>query len=198
MPYSFSTIPCITLKPQSILGHPARPPQIVELDSPAATVMTAFRVVHPVTTRPDVHIDAALKKMKTTGVRLLFVLDDSGQIIGLITAKDILGERPIQITRQSRVTRAELTVEAVMTRQPDICAFDARAIGTARVGDIIETLRAQDRQHALVVKNDKATKSLRVIGMFSTTQISRQLGYTITPEVHPAGSLAELVEQIAQ
>jgi hypothetical protein len=36
-----------------------------------------------------------------------------------------------------------------------------------------------------------------VIGMFSTSQISKLLGYNVTPEVSPASSLAALVEQIA-
>jgi CBS domain-containing protein len=196
MPYSFETISCITLKPQSTLGHPTTPPEIVKLDSPAAVVMTTFKVVHPVTTRPEVSIDAALKKMRTTGIRLLFVTNDAEQIIGLVTAKDIMGERPILITQQTRMPRAEITVAAVMTPQPDICALDAQVVRSARVGDIIETLRAQERQHALVVKTDKATQSQRVIGMFSTSQISKLLGYNMTPEVHPARSLAALMEQI--
>jgi CBS-domain-containing membrane protein len=136
-------------------------------------------------------------KMKTSGVRLLFVMNDADQIIGLITAKDIMGERPIQITQQMRVPRADITTAAVMTPQPDICALDAQAVRDARVGDIIETLRKQERQHALVVKTDKATQSQRVIGMFSTSQIDKQLGYNVTPDVHPARSLAALVEQIA-
>lgn len=196
MPYSFNAVPCVTLKPQSTLGHPTTPPEMVKLDSPAAEVMTTFKVVHPVTTRPEVAIDAALKKMKTTGVRLLFVMNDADQIIGLVTAKDIMGERPIQITQQTQAPRAEITVAAVMTPQPDICALDAQAVRDARVGDIIETLRAQERQHALVVKTDKATQTQRVIGMFSTSQISKLLGYNVTPEVHAARSLAALVGQI--
>jgi CBS-domain-containing membrane protein len=135
--------------------------------------------------------------MKTAGVRLLFVMNDAGQIIGLVTAKDIMGERPIQIIQQMRVSRADITVAAVMTPQPDICALDALAVRDARVGDIIETLNAQARQHALVVETDKATQSQRVIGMFSTSQISKLLGYNVTPEVRPARSLAALVGQIA-
>jgi CBS-domain-containing membrane protein len=197
MPYPFNTVTCVTLKPQSMLGHPTASPEIVKPDSPAAAVMTSFKAVHPVTTRPEVAIDAALKKMKTTGVRLLFVVNDAEQIIGLITAKDIMGERPIQITQQTRMPRADITVAAVMTPQPDICALDAQAVRDARVGDIIETLRAQERQHALVVKTDKATHAQRVIGMFSTSQISKLLGYNVIPEVHPARSLAALVEQRA-
>lgn len=197
MPYSYETIKCVLLKPQSTLGHPTAPPEMVKLDSPAAAVMTSFKTVHPITTIPEVPIDVALKKMKTAGVRLLFVMNNADQIIGLVTAKDIMGERPIQITRQMRVPRADITVAAVMTPQPDICALDALAVRDARVGDIVETLNAQNRQHALVVETDKATQSQRVIGMFSTSQISKLLGYNVTPEVSPAGSLAALVEQIA-
>lgn len=197
MPYSYETIKCISLKPQSTLGHPTAPPEMVKPDSPAAAVMTSFKTVHPITTIPEVPIDVALKKMKTAGVRLLFVMNAADQIIGLVTAKDIMGERPIQITRQMRVPRADITVAAVMTPQPDICALDALAVRDARVGDIVETLNAQNRQHALVVETDKATQSQRVIGMFSTSQISKLLGYNVTPEVRPAGSLAALVEQIA-
>ena len=122
---------------------------------------------------------------------------DADQVIGLITAKDIMGERPIQITQQMRVPRAEITVSAVMTPQPDICALDAQAVRDARVGDIVETLRKQQRQHALVVETDKATQSQRVIGMFSTSQIDKLLGNNVTTEVHPARSLAALVGKIA-
>jgi len=197
MPYSYETIKCISLKPQSTVGHPTAPLEMVKLDSPAAAVMTSFKTVHPITTIPEVPIDVALKKMKTAGVRLLFVMNNADQIIGLVTAKDIMGERPIQITRQMRVPRADITVAAVMTPQPDICALDALAVRDARVGDIVETLNAQNRQHALVVETDKDTQSQRVIGMFSTSQISKLLGYNVTPEVSPAGSLAALVEQIA-
>ena len=197
MPYSYETIACVTLEPKSTLGHPTTPPELVKLDSPASVVMTNFKVVHPITTRPEVAIDVALNKMKTTGVRLLFVMNDADQIIGLITAKDIMGERPIQITQQTRAPRAEITVAAVMTPQPDICALDEQAVRDARVGDIVETLRAQARQHALVVKTDKATQSQCVIGMFSTSQISKLLGYNVTSEVRTAGSLAALVGQIA-
>jgi len=197
MPNSFETIRCVTLKPQSTLAHPPTPPELVKLDSPATAVMTSFDLVRPITTRPEVAIDAALKKMKTSGIRLLFVMNDDDQIIGLITAKDIMGERPIQITQKMRVPRADITVAEVMTPQPDICALDAQAVRNARVGDIIETLRTQERQHALVVKTDAATRSQRVIGMFSTTRISRLLDHVSTPEVHSAHSLAELVGQIA-
>jgi CBS-domain-containing membrane protein len=153
--------------------------------------------VHPVTVHPEANIDAALNKMKTAGVRLLFVMNEVDEIVGLVTAKDIMGERPIKITQQTRVPRADITVAAVMTPQPEICVFDARQVRDARVGDVVESLRRLERQHALVVKIDKATQAQRVIGMFSTSQMSKALGYDVMQDVPRANSLAELVEQIA-
>lgn len=197
MPYSFEPLRCVALKPQSTLAHPTTPPELVKLDSPATAVMTSFMQVRPITTDPDVPIDKALNKMKTSGIRLLFVINEDEQIIGLVTAKDIMGERPLQITRQTGTARADITVAAVMTPQRDICALQARVVRDVRVGDILETLRAQERQHALVVDTDQATQSQRVIGMFSTSRISKLLDYNVTPEVRSAHSLAELVEQIA-
>ena len=194
MPTSYNTITCISLKPQSTLGHPSTPPAIVQPDSPAMSVMTDFKLVRPITTRAEIAIDTALNKMKTAGVRLLFVTNDAEQIIGLVTAKDIMGERPIQISQQTRALRADITVSMVMTPQPDICALEEQSVRNARVGHIVETLRSQHRQHALVVKTDPATKSQRVIGMFSTSQISKQLGYDVTPEVRSDNSLAALVK----
>ena len=165
----------------------------------AMTSRTRARYVHschaaPMTSGGSNAMSSA--KMKTAGVRLLFVLDEAEQIIGLITAKDIMGERPIQITQQTQTPRADITVALVMTPQPDICVLEAKAVREARVGDIIKTLRTQESQHVLVVETDPATKAQRVIGMFSTSQISKQLGYIVTPEAHPAHSFAELAGQI--
>jgi hypothetical protein len=97
MPYSFETITCVTLEPRSTLAHPTTPPEIVKLDSPAAAVMTNFKVVHPITTRPEVAIDVALKKMKTSGVRLLFVMNDATKSSASSPRRTSWSERPIQI-----------------------------------------------------------------------------------------------------
>jgi hypothetical protein len=61
----------------------------------------------------------------------------------------------------------------------------------ARVGDIIATLRRSGRQHALVVDTDSATRLPGIRGIFSTTQIARQIGAEITLPGH-AANFAEL------
>lgn len=192
----FAALSHITLKSQTSFERPPELPELVHLDSPATTVMTDFRFVHPVTVAANVAIDDALKKMKTAGVRLLLVTDEADEIIGLITAQDIMGEKPIRVVQETRVQRSEVKVSTIMTPQQEIPVLNMMSVRNAQVGHIIETLRQLERQHILVVEVDDATKTQRVIGMFSTSQISKHLGLDVTEEVPAAHSLAEMVQQI--
>jgi CBS domain containing-hemolysin-like protein len=169
---------------------------VVHLDNPAVTVMTDFNYVHPVTVDPEMSIDGALQKMKTASVRLLFVIDDSQQIIGLITANDIIGERPIKVVEETRVKRSQIKVETIMTPQSAITVLNMISVRNAQVGHIIETLRQLERQHMLVVDVDESTHTQRVIGIFSASHISKHLHKDVTEEMAPAHSLAEMVHQI--
>lgn len=192
----FAPLSRIGLRPRTSFVHPPRPPELIHLDSPALTVMTDFRLVHAVTVAPSVPIDEALAKMKTAGVRLLLVVGEANEIIGLITANDIMGERPIKILEETRVQRAAITVQTIMTPQAEILVLNMLSVRNAQVGHIIETLRALERQHVLVVEVDEATMEQRVVGMFSTSQISKLLGSDVSEEVPPAHSLAEMLHQI--
>lgn len=196
MHHPFAVLPGLPLQPRSTFLPTTQQLTLVQLDSPAMMVMTDFATVTPVTVTPQTPIDVALGKMKTAGVRLLFVINDIDEIIGLITARDILGERPIQYTQQTRVARAGISVAAIMTPQADIQVLDAARLETSLVGDIVATLHALERQHALVAKFDAATGTHHVIGMFSTTRISRLLHDNVVQAPPPAHSLAEIVEKI--
>ena len=50
---------------------------------------------------------------------------------------------------------------------------------TAKVGDIVATLKALKRQHAMVGERDPISGQVRIRGVFSATQIGRQLGMAI-------------------
>ena len=196
MAHDFATFSHIRLKPGTSFSRPPALPRLVHLDSPALEVMTDFRVVHAVTIGPEVSIDDALETMKIRGVRLLLVTGDNDHIVGLITAKDIQGEKPIKIAQESRIPRAAITVEAVMTPQSSIEVLNMLSVRNAQVGHIVATLQALARQHALVVEVDSTTKAQCVRGMFSTSQISKQLGVNAAEVVTRASSLAEIGDDI--
>jgi len=173
-----------TLLPGTGIADPVQDlPEKVSLDDPALSVMTDLERVSAVLIRPDDGIDEANRRMIQRGVRLLLVVDGARAVGGLITANDILGEKPMQFITQRGGRRQDIVVRDIMTPQHQLEVLDMHEVSHARVGHIVSTLKESGRQHALVADVD-ATGRRRVRGLFSLTQIARQLGLTLeTSEV---------------
>ncbi len=182
----------VTLRGSVPCHTPAGWEPLVREDDRAITVMTDFRQVLPVTIEPYYIIDAALKKMKVVGVRLLLVPNEDDKIIGLITATDILGERPLKLIEKTRISRENIRVDMVMTPVEQIEALRMMTVRDASVGQIIDTIQALRRQHLLVVESEQGSQQFKILGLFSASQISRLLGRDITDPEYAAESLAEI------
>ena len=134
-----------------------------------------------VTIGPDVSIETANQYMIAAGVRLLLVVDGERHVFGLITASDILGEKPLKHLQRVGGTFSEILVRDIMTPQEELDVLRLQDVRLARVGDIVSTLKYFGRQHALVMEIDADHASQKVRGIFSATQIGRQLGMTVVP-----------------
>jgi CBS-domain-containing membrane protein len=164
-------------------------------DSPATDVMTDLSRVAAVTTSGGATIRAARESMITHGVRALFVVDETRAVLGIVTSTDIDEEKPIQIAQQRREAHDEVLVREVMTPAERVEAMDFDDVLRARVGDIIQTLRDCGRQHALVIESvpgGESTPTHVVRGIFSLTQIARQLGLSSQPSHDVARTFAEI------
>ena len=148
------------------------PPGRVGLDDPAFSVMTDLREIAAATTAPEESISRAHAFMIRRGVRLLFVLDREGAIAGVITATDLLGEKPMRFMQSHGVSHAELQVADLMTPAAMLEAIPFQDAAQMRVGHIVATLKAVRRQHVLVAEDG----GKRVRGLFSASQVARQLG----------------------
>ena len=171
----------------------------VRLDSPATEVMTDLRRISAATAGSDTSIEAANRVMIARGVRALFVTDDARQVHGIITSTDIQGEKPIQIAQERRMRHGDVLVRDIMTPADRLEVLDYWDVERARVGDVVATLRLAGRQHALVVEKTPGTPQGEEIvrGMFSLTQIARQLGIP-SQQVHDiARTFAEIEAAIA-
>jgi CBS-domain-containing membrane protein len=153
-------------------------PERARMEDPALAVMTDFERVSAVLIRPDDTIDEADQRMRQRGVRLLLVVDAQRNVAGLITANDILGEKPLQIITERGGRRQDIVVRDIMTPQDRLEVLDMRDVQHARIGQIVTTLKESARQHALIVDTGGDGRQ-RVRGMFSLTQIARQLGVPI-------------------
>jgi CBS domain-containing protein len=156
----------------------------VRANSPATDVMTDLSRVAAVTIAAGTNIDEAHQAMIAHGVRALFVVDDARVVLGIVTANDILGEKPIQVAQERGVGHVGVLVNEVMTPADLLEAMELQDVLQVRVGDIVETLKRSGRQHALVIESGPAdaTSATRTVrGIFSLTQIARQLG--LPPQV---------------
>jgi CBS domain-containing protein len=177
------------------LPAPSAPAQ-VSLASRAIDVMTDLRRIAPVTIAPTASIAEANQTMIGRGVRALFVVAGTPEVLGIVTATDILGERPLSFAQSRNIHYDEITVRDIMTAEDRLEVLHLDDVMTARVGDVVATLRRSGRQHALVVDTAEGPAPV-ICGMFSLTQIGRRLG--IPPQqVHDiARTFAEIEALIA-
>ncbi|OIR03924.1 CBS domain protein [mine drainage metagenome] len=155
------------------------PPQPIKADSPAIAAMTDLRRIAAATITASATLTQANQAMISRSVRLLLVLGADGQVEGLITARDTLGEKPIKMLSENGGRHGELCVADLMVPHSAIEVFDIATVQRAEVGHIVATLKEVGRQHALVVERDAASGKEMVIGVFSATQIGRQLGVPV-------------------
>jgi hypothetical protein len=114
----------------------------------------------------------------------------------LITARDTQGERPIQWLHDRGGKFDDMRVSDLMIRTEDIDVLDIKDVLHAEVGNIVASLRTWGRQHALVAEQDAVDGVTRIRGIFSATQIGRQLGVAVQP-FDAAVTFADIARAIA-
>ncbi len=153
-------------------------PPAVNSDSAAILVMTDLSRVPAATIEPSASVEAANQSMILRGVRLLLVVNDSLRIVGVITSTDTLGEKPMVVAQSRGERPRDLSVADIMVPVSGVEAMRIEDVRKSSVGDIVLTLQNAGRAHALVVSaNDQG--SLSLVGIFSVSQIARQLGIPI-------------------
>ncbi len=190
----YRPIPNVSLRGTVFVARPA-PPKSVKPDSPAFDVMTDLRYNIPATIDQQQSMDAAHAYMIQRGVRMLFVLNGERALAGIITANDVLGDRPLRFIQERRVRHSDILVSDIMTPLEKLEAIEWSEASRARVGDVAASLKESGRQHTLVMERSPDDRN-QVVGVFSLTQIERQLGVAIVAS-GAARSFAEIEAAIA-
>ena len=175
MERSYSPIVSRPMSDGTLVRQPAQqaaPP--ISLDDPATAIMTDLRRVAAVMIDHEVDIEAAMRVMLRRNVRSLFVVDVDNRVLGLITATDLLGEKPLQHIQQHGGRRSEIRVRDLMTPRSRLEVLPMTEVARARVGHVLATLAQAGRQHAMAVE-DGPDGTQVVRGVFSASQIEKQL-----------------------
>ncbi|MCK5814168.1 MAG: hypothetical protein KAH03_07905 [Cocleimonas sp.] len=172
------------------LVSPERDPsKRISESSPAISVMTDLRIINPFQIETSASLNAINDKMIACGVRLLFVHDQQGQLAGLITSNDILGEKPLLFATNNGCSRNDIEAKDMMTPISKLEAIPFADIEKATVADVVIALEDSRRHHMLVLQENEGRNCVR--GIISVTQVAHQLGKEINSSQR-AGSFAQL------
>lgn len=166
----------IKLEPSSPSGELA-PPQTgawqVKLQDPARSVMTDFNEHSIVSVRAEQQIDEALEHMRHAGVRSAFVLDaPRARVLGLITAYDIMGEKPLRFTQKIGTAREEVTVGDIMEPAREWLVLPLSDVDRADVAAVLDVFKRSHRSHLPVIEPAEGGR-WRVRGVLSSAKVLR-------------------------
>lgn len=131
----YKPLPMTTMRARTICQPPGScVPMPVRADTPAVEVMTDLGRVQAATIRAGATLAQANQAMIASGVRLLLVVGLHGVIEGLITVRDLMSEKPINLLHERGGKHTALTVADVMTPRSAIDVLEMATVQRAEVG----------------------------------------------------------------
>jgi CBS domain-containing protein len=161
------------VSPSGELAPPQTGAWQVKLDDPARAVMTDFNENNIVSVRAEQQIDEALDHMRHTGVRSAFVLDAArSRVLGLITAYDIMGEKPLRFGQDMGTPRERVVVGDIMRATADWKVLRLADVERANVAAVLDAFKHSRHTHLPVVAEEEGGRA-RVCGVFSSAKVLR-------------------------
>lgn len=157
------------------LPIPGTEPWFADPDDPALSVMTDFRERASIVVAESDTIDAALEHMKHTGVRCAFAIDAKQRVVvGLITAYDISGEKPMRHVQSVGGTHGDILVRDIMQPIAECRVIDVGTIEHSTVAQVARLFEETRLSHIPVMEsNAKGERHLR--GLLSAARVKRLL-----------------------
>ena len=176
-----SSILPLTVVTNDQLPIPGLDPWYADPRDSALSVMTDFRERASITVSDTETIDDAMEHMRHTGVRCAFAVDAPMRaVLGLITAYDIVGEKPMQYMLSRSIRRCEILVRDIMLEISSCAVVDIKQIERATVAAVANMFTANRLTHVPVIEtNENGEQRLR--GLLSAAKVRRLL--TRTPEI---------------
>ncbi len=165
-----------------------------QLSDPALTLFTNLHHSPCVIASHRDGLDQTLHLMRRAGVRMVFVAGADGELVGMVTAEDLQGERPVLRASAHHVRHHELTLADIMVPITQWDTVDIAHVRSARIGDLVATMHEHNLRYLLVTQNKDGSTMLR--GLFSASRLEQALNTTIEPDLH-SRNFAELEQVLA-
>ena len=144
--------------------------EVLDITSNTSYIVTDFTHKRPQLIEKDVSVDEALYMMKMGHVRSKIVIDQSENLMGVISSSDLASYKVLHIAQLRNVSRADLTVENLMIKKEDMRAINFSKISNYTIGDVLATLRNMGQQHVLLIDTENTLR-----GLISASDIARAL-----------------------
>jgi signal-transduction protein with cAMP-binding, CBS, and nucleotidyltransferase domain len=151
--------------------HQPELPRDLQLSSPASKALLDFYYNAPPLLESNTGVAEALMLLEREHASLKLVINMDEQFKGIITRRDLVSSRLMQIAVASGKVRQDLTVGDVMTPCSTLQGVRHDQVLHANVGRILQTMQHLGQDYLMVIANDGI--SLR--GLLDARQIARRL-----------------------
>jgi len=168
----------------------------------SALAMTDFRNSPMISTHGQESIEETLQRMKMSGARFLFVLDEHEQLAGSITSYDIQGERPLRYLNSVGYAPGtgawrDVLVRDIMDPVRNWSVLEHLHVARLSIGDVAMLMSARYLRYLVVVEASPEGDVHRVRGLFSAARIQQLLGEEATIQGAALAAAAEEVHAFA-
>jgi hypothetical protein len=184
----------LSLQFLSLAPQLPRVQRVAHAHDPALSLLTDLHHSPCVVASHRDGLDVTLHLMMRAGVRMVFVSGADGELVGMVTAEDIQGERPVVRASSHHVAHGELTLADIMVPVTAWDTVDLAQVRTAQLGDIAATLHEHNLRYLLVTQRKGGATVLR--GLFSARRLEMAMNTTIEPDLH-SRNFAELGQALA-
>ena len=155
------------------------------MKSSALDILTDYTRYRPLVVEDTLAVSRCEELMRKAHVKLMLVVDHDDHLLGMVDLADLMGPRLHKLVGQHR-PKQELTVHDVMTARDDLAAIDYRALASATMADLVETLKHEHRLHVLVVDDERG----EIRGVLAASDIARSLDVPV--DITYAPSFADI------
>jgi hypothetical protein len=189
----------------SMILQPASPALqfgTLQWNDKAALAMTDFRNSPMISTHGQESIEATLQRMKMSGARFLFVLDEREQLVGSITSYDIQGERPLRFLNAvgnppGTGAWRDVLVRDIMDPLSQWAVLEHVHVARLSIGDVARLMGLRYLRYLVVVEPSPDGDVHRVRGLFSAARIQQLLGEEAVVQGEAQAAAAEEAHALA-
>lgn len=180
------------VKPTSVVDSDYTSNEL-NLDTPAISVMKDYRREQAETIQTGTSINIAKRRMAKIDVPMLYVVDRDFELVGVLTSRDLSGEKTVTFMQLEGCTIDDVKVENIMTKKEELHALFVQDVLASRIGDVLQTMHNIGSGFVLVTMLENDMPAIR--GMISAHYIAKKLGVFFDP-MHSAKNFAELAQAL--